>query len=292
MTGSGLRSPASNHCLASLDLGADAEQPFDCLIVQNRQAVQSISRSMDIGGQHGQRFVLLRHTHRPQRRPYSICTSRSGNVWHWCGGGWAWPTLFLTGLFQGGVGASVGDESMESRSGLQPLHIPSVICRERLTSAVVVRWTDELLYSGYKCVSRFEAPCIPTRWTGDRQARNQLSKLGRETKYTFKGARFLLYVLIKKFLGTTKFWGNCPRMPSVATGLVSAEWNRCPDSMSRRARDSVAPFTPVTAVGLSAAVPPKFFVPPKNFIVPKKNCFKHNINKILPKKTLFCLPKP
>jgi len=32
---------------------------------------------MDIGGQHGRRFALLRHTHRPQRKPYSICTSRS-----------------------------------------------------------------------------------------------------------------------------------------------------------------------------------------------------------------------
>jgi len=47
MTGSGLRSPASNHCLASLDLGADAEQPFDCLIFQKRQAMQSMKRSVD-----------------------------------------------------------------------------------------------------------------------------------------------------------------------------------------------------------------------------------------------------
>jgi len=33
--------------LAALDLGADVEQPLDCLIVQNRQAVQSMRRSMD-----------------------------------------------------------------------------------------------------------------------------------------------------------------------------------------------------------------------------------------------------
>ena len=32
----------SIHGLASLDLGAGVEQPFYCLIVQNRQAVQSI----------------------------------------------------------------------------------------------------------------------------------------------------------------------------------------------------------------------------------------------------------
>jgi len=33
--------------LAALDLGAGVEQPFDCLIVQNRQAVQSMRRSVD-----------------------------------------------------------------------------------------------------------------------------------------------------------------------------------------------------------------------------------------------------
>jgi len=33
--------------LAALDLGSDVEQPFDCLNVQNRQAVQSMGRSMD-----------------------------------------------------------------------------------------------------------------------------------------------------------------------------------------------------------------------------------------------------
>ena len=38
---------SSNHCLAALDLGAGVEQPFDCLIVRNRQAVQSMKRSMN-----------------------------------------------------------------------------------------------------------------------------------------------------------------------------------------------------------------------------------------------------
>ena len=32
--------------MAALDLGAGVEQPFGCLIVQNRQAVQSMGRSM------------------------------------------------------------------------------------------------------------------------------------------------------------------------------------------------------------------------------------------------------
>jgi len=35
------------HCLAALDFGAGVEQPFGCLNVQNRQAVQSVGRLMD-----------------------------------------------------------------------------------------------------------------------------------------------------------------------------------------------------------------------------------------------------
>jgi len=34
--------------LAALDFGARVEQPFGCLIVQNRQAVQSMGSSMDL----------------------------------------------------------------------------------------------------------------------------------------------------------------------------------------------------------------------------------------------------
>jgi len=36
-----------NHYLDALDLGAGIEQPFNCLIVQNRQAMQSMGRLMD-----------------------------------------------------------------------------------------------------------------------------------------------------------------------------------------------------------------------------------------------------
>jgi len=35
------------HWLAALDLGTSVEQPFDCLIIQNRQAVQLMWMSMD-----------------------------------------------------------------------------------------------------------------------------------------------------------------------------------------------------------------------------------------------------
>jgi len=38
---------------------------------------------LDSGGQHGQRSVFLRHTHRPQRRPYPIYTSRSWRIYTW-----------------------------------------------------------------------------------------------------------------------------------------------------------------------------------------------------------------
>ena len=41
---------------------------------------------LDIAGQHHRQFVLLRHTHRLQRRPYPICTSRSRNAQHSCRG--------------------------------------------------------------------------------------------------------------------------------------------------------------------------------------------------------------
>jgi len=35
------------HCLAALDLVVGFEQPMDCLIIQNHQAVQFMGRSMD-----------------------------------------------------------------------------------------------------------------------------------------------------------------------------------------------------------------------------------------------------
>jgi len=69
--------------------------------------------------------------------------------------------LFLERSFQEGrCWPDVGDESTESRSVVQPLLIPMVISPERRTYVVVVRWTDELLCGGYKCVSPFETPCI------------------------------------------------------------------------------------------------------------------------------------
>jgi len=39
----------SNHCFAALALGAGVEQPFGCLIVQNRQGMQSMGTGTDLG---------------------------------------------------------------------------------------------------------------------------------------------------------------------------------------------------------------------------------------------------
>jgi len=77
------------HYLAALDIGAGVEQSFDCLIIQNRQAMHCIGWSMDrtVKGNMFHGLILLRHTHRPQRKPYPIWLSRSENVRHRCGGG-------------------------------------------------------------------------------------------------------------------------------------------------------------------------------------------------------------
>ena len=62
-------------------------------------------------------------------------------------------------VIPGGGGVGAGDENAESCGVIRPL---------RCTYVVVFRKTDELLCGGYKWVSRFEAPCICTRWTGKR----------------------------------------------------------------------------------------------------------------------------
>ena len=67
------------RCRAAIRLSHRPEPPG--------HAVHGVVDGLDIGGQHGRRFVLLRNTHRPQRRTYPICTSRSGNVRHRCTGG-------------------------------------------------------------------------------------------------------------------------------------------------------------------------------------------------------------
>jgi len=57
----------SNHCYPCWVCSAWAGRE-----TSGREEVDGL----EIGGQHGhgRRFVLLRHTHRPQKRPYPICT--------------------------------------------------------------------------------------------------------------------------------------------------------------------------------------------------------------------------
>jgi len=119
----------SIHCLAALYLGQVfwAAIRLWCHSELPDYVLHAKVDGLDIGGQHGRRFILLRHTHRPQRRSYPICTSRSVNVRHRCRGGWARTRLFLAEPCQEG-GWRVGDESTRSLVGIfQSFHIPLVI---------------------------------------------------------------------------------------------------------------------------------------------------------------------
>ena len=88
--------------LAALDLGAGDEQLFHCLVVQQRQAVQSMRRSMDWTVEDnmvdGFSFCATLTVRRGGDTPF--CTSRSGNSRHQCGGGWVGARrLTLMGYF-------------------------------------------------------------------------------------------------------------------------------------------------------------------------------------------------
>jgi len=145
---------SSNHCLTVLDLGADVEQPFDCLIVQNRQAMQSMRRSMDWtlenNGQHGRWFVLLRQL-----------TGRRGNDN---------PSVQARAET-----SDIGAEAFKPKPGyswqghsgevsVSTLHWWSAQCAARtLLLSDILMSCCAASTNGW-----FEALCICTRWTGDR----------------------------------------------------------------------------------------------------------------------------
>ena len=158
------------HCLAALDFGASVEQPFGCLIVQNHQAVQSMGRSMDWMLEddmvEGLFFCATltgrRGGHTPFVQAGAETSDTSAEVVKLD------PGSSCKG-HSGGMGASVGDENAESCVVVRPLHVPLMImCPLRRTYVVVVREADELLCGGYKWVSRFQATCNSTHWTGER----------------------------------------------------------------------------------------------------------------------------
>jgi len=77
------------------------------------------------------------------------------------------PSSFWEG-HSGRLGTGVWNENAESCGAVHTLRNPLVIHPVHGMYVVVVRKTDELLCCGYKWVSRFEAPCICTQWTGER----------------------------------------------------------------------------------------------------------------------------
>jgi len=95
---------------------------------------------LEIEGQHGRRFVHLRHTHRPQRKPYPICTVQAGAETSDIGAQAVKsdPSCSWEGHSRG-VGAVVGDKNAESCEFVRPLRILLVIHPVRRTYFVVVR---------------------------------------------------------------------------------------------------------------------------------------------------------
>jgi len=69
----------------TIGLGAGVKQTFDCLLIQNRQAVQSSGRSMDWTLEDNVVDGLFFCT--TLIRPYPICVSRSGDTRHQFGDG-------------------------------------------------------------------------------------------------------------------------------------------------------------------------------------------------------------
>ena len=112
----------------------DVEQPLDRLIVQNRQAVQSMRIEevdrLDIGGQHGLRFVLLRHTYRPHKGHTTFVQTGAETSDTGAEAVQPDPRCSWKGHSRR-LGFGVGDESTESRSVDLPLRIPSVIRPKR-----------------------------------------------------------------------------------------------------------------------------------------------------------------
>ena len=174
----------SNHCLAALDLGAGVEKPFDCLIVQNSQAMQSMRRSMD----------------------------------------WTLEDTWST----------VSSSAPHSQAAEDILHLykqewkrPTPV-RRRLSRTQAV--TDWAILGGW--VSGMKL------W----------SLLGLSNHSAFHwwsaqcAARILLSEELMSCAAATNECLDLRRHASALDGQVSAEWSRCPGSMPRRARHSVAPL--------------------------------------------------
>ena len=156
------------HCLAALDFGAGVEQPFGCFILQNRQAVlQSVWRSTDWTLEDNMVDCLF------------LCatlTAAEEATLHLCKQERKRPTPVRRRLSR--THAVLG---WVIPGGCTGVWNENGIVRPVRRTYVVVRKTDELC-GWYKWVSRFEAPCICNRWTGERWV-EQVSRLHGRASY-------------------------------------------------------------------------------------------------------------
>jgi len=164
------------HCLAALDLGAGFEQPFNCLIIQNRHAVQSMGRSMDwtlednmVNGLFfcatltGRKEAIPHLYKQEQKRLTSVRRRLS-------------QTQACLGRVIPGVCVPVSGIKVRSLMGLfahSAFHWWSAHC------AACMLLSDKLMsccVADTNRVSRFEVPCSSTRWAGERWD-EQMSRL-------------------------------------------------------------------------------------------------------------------
>ena len=129
----------SIHCLDTLDLGAGVEQPFDYLIVQNRQAVQSmLGRLMDWTVKDIMATVCSSFAPHSQTAegaiPHLFSQQKKKRLTQ------VRRQLSRTQNVLGRVDSGVGDKSTAFRNVLQPLRIPLVIRPVHRTYMLLSDW--------------------------------------------------------------------------------------------------------------------------------------------------------
>ena len=120
--------------MAALDLGAGVEQPFGCLIGQNRKAMHSMGMSMDWtlddNMADGLFFCATVTVRGGGHTPFVQAGAETSNT----GAEAVKPDQ---ALLRRGLGAGVGDENAESCGIVRLLRIPMVIHPPRRTYVVV-----------------------------------------------------------------------------------------------------------------------------------------------------------
>ena len=150
-----------NHCLAPLDLGAGVEQPFNCLMDQHRQAMHSKGRSMDwtlennmvdslffcatLTGRRGGHTQFVQAGAEMSDTGAEAVKPDPGSSWESHSGGGCRCRGWKCGVLWGcpSTPRSIGDPPTAP-------HVWWNVVRR-------VQW-----------VYRFEAPCVCTRWAGER----------------------------------------------------------------------------------------------------------------------------